>query len=393
MGTTPVNGACGERSGPLSGVSVVEVGGIGPVPLFGMLLADLGASVIRVDRPGAPLGLAADNATFRDRRSIEVDLGQPAGVDLVLRMVERADVLAEGWRPGVAERIGIAPADCMARNPRLVYARMTGWGGYGPLSDKGGHDINYVALTGALHSIGPADGPPAIPLNLIGDYGGGTMMLVMGVLAALVERASSSKGQVVEAAMVDGTLALMSNWYSARQNGRWTDERCGNMISGAAPFYNVYETSDGRYLAVGAIEPKFYADLVRGLGLSESLLPAQRDESTWSEVKQLFAETFLKHSSSEWETTFAGLDACVTPVLNLGEAPAHPHNAAREAFVEVDGKSYVAPPVRFSRTPARIHATPPERGRHVDEILGELGFDAEGIEELERLEVLGSRRG
>jgi alpha-methylacyl-CoA racemase len=357
-----------------------------------MLLADLGASVIRIDRPGGGPGLSEHDASFRDRRSIVIDLGQQAGVDLAMRLVERADVLAEGWRPGVAERIGIGPDECLARNPRLVYARMTGWGGFGPLADKGGHDINYIALTGALHSIGPEDGPPAVPLNLIGDYGGGSMMLVMGVLAALVERATSSKGQVVEAAMVDGTLALMSIWYSARSNGRWNDARTANMITGAAPFYNVYETSDGRFLAVGAIEPKFFADLVRGLGLSESLLATQRDESTWPEVKDLFAKTFRQRSSGEWEAIFEGLDACVTPVLSLADAPAHPHNAAREVFVEAGGRSYIAPPVRLSRTPARIHGPSPARGRHTEEILGELGLDPEAIDQLERQAVVGSMR-
>lgn len=382
-----------HRTGPLAGITVLEVGGIGAVPVIGMLLADLGATVIRVDRPGDLAGLSDASQTFRDRRSIEIDLRATDGVPLLLRLVERADVLLEAWRPGVAERLGIGPEVCLARNPMLIYGRMTGWGADGPLAHKGGHDINYISITGALHAIGPAGEPPAIPLNLIGDYGGGAMMLVMGVLAALVERRTSSRGQVVEAAMVDGALALLSEWQSWRDQGRWRDERERNLIDGGAPFYRTYETSDGKYMAVGAIEPKFYSDLLAGLGSEKSLAATQMDEQTWPALRDRFAGIFRQRSQQEWEDTFAELDACVTPVVSLADAPAHPHNAARGRFLNADGHTFIAPPVRFSRTPADIHAGPPERGEHTREVLAALGLSDEEIDQFYDRGVLGARSG
>lgn len=385
-----------NRSGPLVGVTVLEAGGVGPVPLFGMLLADLGATVIRVDRPGhSSLTDIPDDAAFHDKKSVEINLGKPEGVDLALRLVERVDVLVEGFRPGVAERIGIGPDECMHRNPGLIYARITGWGGYGPLRDKGGHDLNYVALSGALHAIGPADRPPAIPWNLVGDYGGGAMMLVMGVLAALMERTTSHKGQVVEVAMTDGVLSLMSMWYAMRWNRHpvWRDQRGTFFITGGAPFYNTYETADGQYLAVGAMEPALYADLIAGLRLSQDLLKTQMDSAAWPRLKELFAAEFRKRSSAEWQRIFQDLDAAVTPVLSMAEAEQHPHNVARGRFIEVDGQRFVAPPVSLSRTPAKVHNRTPAPGQHTCEVLRELGIEAAAIEDLLRRRIVGAAAG
>lgn len=371
------------RGGPLDGVTVLELGGIGPLPLFAMLYADLGARIIRVDPAGPAYGTIGPHLwIYRGQESVTIDLRRPRGQELLLHLVDRADVLVEGYRPGVAERLGVGPDVCLARNPRLVYGRMTGWGQGGPLSDRGGHDINYIGLTGALEAMGPPDAPPPVPLNLVGDFGGGAMMLAMGVLAALHEREQSGRGQVVEAAMSDGTLALMALFYAMRETGHWVDARGANQPQGFAPFYRCYETSDGGYMAVGAVEAKFYVALLDGLGFDPALAATQHDRAQWPALMSVFEEAFRSHTRAEWEVVFATRDACVTPVLSMIEAPAHPHNAERDCFVDANGHLQVAPPVRFDRTPATIGGPSPETGADNDRVLGELGLDADEIEKL-----------
>jgi alpha-methylacyl-CoA racemase len=336
-------------SGPLAGTVVVELAGIGPGPFAGMLLADLGADVIRVDRPAGGAAPPANPADVlnRGKRSVVLDLKAPAAVEAVLTLCADADVLIEGNRPGVTERLGVGPGDVWARNPRLVYGRMTGWGQDGPLADRAGHDIGYIAVTGALHAIGPADGPPVVPLNLLGDFGGGSTYLVMGILAALLEARSSGRGQVVDAAIVDGTSNLLAAIHTLLGSGRWSDERGVNLLDGSTPYYAVYATSDGRHMAVGAIEPQFYAQLVEVLGV-EVDPSAQNDRSTWPELRRVFAAAFAARTREEWTTVFEGTDACVAPVLSLHEAARHPHVAARGSVVERDGTLRPGPAPRFS---------------------------------------------
>jgi alpha-methylacyl-CoA racemase len=339
--------------GPLDGVRVLEIASLAPAPFGCMVLADLGAEVLCVDRAaggvrrgqplGAPLG--------RGRRSVAVDLKHPDGPAAVLRLVESADVLVEGFRPGVTERLGIGPEACQARNPRLVYARMTGWGQDGPLAQRAGHDINYIAVAGALEPIGRPGEPPVPPLNLVGDFGGGGMLLALGVVAALFERERSGAGQVVDVAMVDGAALLTGFVHGMRAAGMWSDRRGENLLDGSAPFYDTYETADGRYVAVGAIEPAFYAALLAGLGLDGEDLPGQLDRDGWPAVRARFAAVFAGRTRDEWAAHFAGTDACVTPVLAPGEAPGHPHNTARGTFFTADGAVQPAPAPRFSRTP------------------------------------------
>ncbi|WP_406358222.1 CaiB/BaiF CoA transferase family protein [Streptomyces sp. NBC_00658] len=345
-------------AGPLAGTRVLELAGMGPGPHAAMLLADLGADVVRVQRPGTPEDPPGDQL-LRGRRYIEADLKSPAGRETVLGLAARADVLIEGFRPGVTERLGLGPADCSARNPGLVYARMTGWGQNGPLSATAGHDINYIALTGVLHSIGRAGERPVVPLNLVGDFGGGSLYLVLGVLAALVERQRSGLGQVVDAAIVDGASGLAQMIWSQRGRGRWSDERGTNRLDTGAPFYDVYETSDGRHMAVGALEPRFYDELVLRLGLDPAALPDRQDRSCWPALRKLFTETFASRTRDEWTEVFAGSDACTTPVLSFGEVAAHPHMAAREAIVELGGVQQAAPAPRFSRTATAVPHVPP----------------------------------
>ena len=377
-------------TGPLDDVTVVELGGIGPLPLFAMLYADLGARVVRVDPAGPAYGTIAPHLwIYRGQESVTVDLRQARGRELVLRLVEQADVLVEGYRPGVAERLGVGPDICLERNPRLVYGRMTGWGEGGPLSDRGGHDINYIGLTGALEAMGPPDAPPPVPLNLVGDFGGGAMMLVMGVLAALHERDRSGRGQVVEAAMSDGTLALMALFYAMRDAGHWIDARGANQPQGFAPFYRCYETSDGQYVAVGAVEGKFYAELLDGLGLDPSLAVTQWERAQWPELMRVFEEAFGSKTRAGWEDVFSDRDACVTPVLSMIEAPAHPHNAERDCFVEANGHLQVAPPVRFGRTPATIGGPSPMAGADNARVLAEVGVDADELARLRADGVVG----
>ena len=341
--------------GPLAGIRVLELAGLGPGPFAGMMLADLGADVVCLDRPGArgPFGALPDPLR-RGRRLAELDLKQPTDVRLAQALAGRADVLIEGFRPGVVERLGLGPQDCTAANPRLVYARMTGWGQSGPRAPDVGHDINYLALAGVLHQIGPAGGPPIPPLNLVGDFGGGGMLVVVGILAALLERAGSGRGQVVDAAMVDGAALLSAMMFGLRAGGRWSDERGTNLLDGGAPFYCCYRAADGGYLAVGALEPQFYAALLTGLGLADEPLPAQYDERGWPVLRERFGQLFAGRTRAEWVEIFtAHADACVTPVLAPGEALADPHNVERATFVEVAGVVQPAPAPRLSRTPGR----------------------------------------
>ncbi|MDV7085536.1 CaiB/BaiF CoA transferase family protein [Rhodococcus opacus] len=346
-------------TGPLTGVRIVELAGIGPGPHAATLLADLGADVVRVQRAGLlPTAGQARDQTHRGRRVVEANLKDPADIELVLGLIERADVLIEGFRPGVTERLGLGPDVALAHNPRLIYGRMTGWGQEGPLAQTAGHDINYISLTGVLHAIGRKGERPVPPLNMVGDFGGGSMFLVFGILAALIERHTSGKGQVVDAAMVDGTLALSHMMWSFRGLGRWSDERGVNMLDTGAPYYDTYETADGRYMAVGAVEPQFYALLVEGLGLDPADLPAQNDRTGWPQLQKLFAEVFLTKTRDEWAAIFGGTDACTTPVLTFAEAPQNPHIAARGSLVELDRVTQHRPAPRFSRSEPGLPGAP-----------------------------------
>ncbi|WP_018657944.1 CaiB/BaiF CoA transferase family protein [Actinomadura flavalba] len=363
--------------GPLSGIRVIELAGIGPGPFAAMLLADLGADVIRVDRASAVGGggrFGGTDFTNRGKRSIAIDLKSDAGRDVVLRLVERSDVLLEGFRPGVTERLGLGPDACLERNPRLVYGRMTGWGQEGALSQSAGHDIGYIAVTGALHAIGRADGPPQVPMNLLGDFAGGSMYLVTGVLAALLESKVSGRGQVVDAAIVDGTAHLSTFIHGFMAGGLWQDERGVNMLDTGAPWYDVYETADGGHVAVGAIEPQFYAALLKGLGLDGADLPGQHDRDRWGELRDRFAATFKERTRDEWAQVFLPGDACVAPVLSLREAAEHPYNTERDVFVEREGHRQPAPAPRFSRTPGDTDGRPVLPGGQTRAILDDLGF-------------------
>ena len=337
-------------AGPLQGLRVVELAGIGPGPHAAMILGDLGADVVRVERPGKTGGAPSGDYLLRNRRSIGANLKDPADIEKVLSLIAKADVLIEGFRPGVTERLGLGPEDCAKVNDRLIYARMTGWGQDGPRALQAGHDINYISLNGTLHAIGRAGERPVPPLNLAGDFGGGSMFLLVGVLAALWERQTSGKGQVVDAAMVDGSSVLMAMMWAFRGTGMWSDERGTNMLDTGAPYYDTYTCSDGRYVAVGAIEPQFYAEMLRGLGLTDADLPGQNDVANWPKLRQIFTETFASRTRDEWAKVFDGTDACVSPVLTFAEAPDDPHMAARANLVEIDGvrQAQVAP--RFSRT-------------------------------------------
>lgn len=361
-------------TGPLRGVRVVELGGIGPGPHAAMVLGDLGADVVRVERPSGGLRIATSDTRdqlLRNRRSVAADLKTSQGRDLVLRLAERADILIEGFRPGVAERLGVGPQDCVTRNPRLVYGRITGWGQDGPLSARAGHDINYISLTGALHAVGHSDSRPVPPLNLVGDYGGGSMLLVVGVLAALWERDRSGRGQVVDAAMVDGASLLMQMTWALRGVSSWTDARGANQLDSGAPFYDTYECADGRYVAVGALEPQFYSALLAGLGLAEVDLPDRSDRGNWPELRTRFAAVFKSRDRDEWAATFEATDACVTPVLSLEEVADHPHMAQRQALITVDGVLQAAPAPRFSRTPTSTPTAPRDSGQDNDQVLAD----------------------
>lgn len=368
-----------KRQGPLVGLRVLEIESIGPVPWAGMMLSDLGADVLRVDRPDSPdMGVKRDvryEVTSRGRRSLVVDLKHPEGVEEVLQLAARADILLEGMRPGVMERLKLGPDACLARNPRLVYGRMTGWGQDGPLSQTVGHDINYIATAGALHTIGKAGQPPVLPLNLVGDFGGGAMLLAFGVLAALHEVKMSGRGQVVDAAMIDGTLALLAPVIGRWQSGEWRDEREANLLDGGAHFYRTYATSDGKAVAVGAIEPRFYAALIKGLRLSSEILPDQQDRTAWPAMCDRIAAIFSSEPRDYWVKVFENTEACVSPVLSLSEMAEHSHVRARGSLVDFDGVLQPAPAPRFSRTPGAIGEGPVERGVAGDEAAREWGIN------------------
>ena len=366
--------------GPLAGLRILEIAGIGPGPYCAMVLADMGAEVLRVERPpkAAP-GDARFDLLSRGRRCIALDLKSPAGVAAVLRLVERADALIEAFRPGVMERLGLGPDVCLARNPRLVYGRMTGFGQTGPLSQAAGHDINYIALAGSLDPIGRRGAPPTPPINLVGDFGGGGLLLAFGVTCALLERQRSGKGQVVDAAMVDGAAALMTVFHGAQQAGFWREERGTNLIDTGSHFYDAYETADGKYVAIGAIEPQFYAELLKRIGVDAESLPAQLDRERWPEAKAAFARLFKTKTREEWCKILEGSDACFAPVLSMSEARRHPHNVERGLFVEVAGVAQPRPAPRFSRTDSEIQRPPARVGEHTEEALRDWGFAPEEI--------------
>ena len=365
-----------STAGPLAGLSVVELAGLGPVPFAGLLLAELGADVVRIDRPGGNSPLGQSGGLGRSRPSIAVDLKHADGRATVQRLVDRADVLIEGLRPGVTERLGLGPADCLARNPRLVYGRMTGWGQDGPLAQRAGHDITYAAVTGALHLTGPAE-RPIPPVNVLADFGGGTLYLLVGILAAVHARETTGRGQVVDAAMVDGAASLVTMFYSLLAGGSWQDRRGVNLLDGGVPFYDTYECADGRFVAVGALEPAFYAELLAGLGVSFEL--AQYDPNGFAAQRDAFTRRFRELTRDEWAEHFAGTDACVAPVLSLAEAPNHPHLLARQTFADLDGHPVPRVAPRFSDTPP-LPPTP-ERltGADTREQLLARGFTAEEV--------------
>ena len=373
-------------SGPLEGVRIIELAGLGPAPFAGMMLSDAGADIIRIDRSERasypPHQDAHVDLMNRGRRSVAVDLKHPDGVAMVLRLVDGADGLMEGFRPGVAERLGLGPDTCLARNPRLAYGRMTGWGQDGPMAQTAGHDIDYIALSGALEAIGREGDRPVPPLNLVGDFGGGGMLLAYGMLAAILSARTTGKGQVIDAAMVDGAASLMTMTYTLRSAGIWQDARGTNMLATGAHFYEVYEPSAGGYMGVGAIEPQFYAELMERLGLGGEDRSTQMDRTTWPAMKERFAAIFASKTRAEWEDVFAGSDACVAPVLSVVEAPDHPHNRARGTFVEVAGVVQPAPSPRFLSTPGEIRRPPPNPGQHGDEALADWGLTVDEVADL-----------
>jgi alpha-methylacyl-CoA racemase len=379
-----------NMAGPLDGLRVLELGGIGSAPFCGVVLADLGADVVRLERPGqAPLFPTGFDLYNRNKRSVLLDLKADGAVAAALRMVAAADVLIEGYRPGVAERLGLGPKPCLEANPKLVYGRMTGWGQDGPLAQLAGHDIDYLALTGALHCIGGAGQAPVPPLNLVADLGGGAMYLAVGLLAAVLESRRSGRGQVVDGAMVDGVVNLMSMFYAWRQLGQWTDRRGDNIVDGGAHFYGTYRTRDGKYVAVGAIEPQFYRELLDVLGLGAEALPAQNDRDAWPAMRRRFGAIFETRTRDEWVKAMEGRDACFAPILELDEAPAHPHLSARRCFQTFEGVLHPRPAPRFERTPGELRRPSPAPGQHDAEALADWGF---GPDEIRRLRASGALR-
>ncbi|HLK45817.1 MAG TPA: CaiB/BaiF CoA-transferase family protein [Acidimicrobiales bacterium] len=385
----------GGVPGPLEGVRIVELAGIGPSPYACMLLADAGADVLRLER--APSSAPAPGPSWdlltRSRPSVGIDLKHPDAVAFVLDLVEAADALVEGMRPGVTERLGLGPDACLERNPRLVYGRMTGWGQDGPMADQVGHDIDYIALSGALWQVGRAGERPVPPLNLVGDFGGGGMLLAFGVVAALLEARTSGRGQVVDAAMTDGSASLTTMAHAFLAAGLATEERGTNLLDTGAHFYEVYETADGGHVAVGAIEPRFYAALLEGLGLVGAELPSQMDRTRWPEMKDRFAAIFKERTRDEWVARFEGSEACVAPVLSPSEAPRHPHNAARSTFVEVAGVVQPGPVPRFSRTPGAVSSPPDQPGASTVAALARWGIDGGRVDALRSAGALGASRG
>lgn len=379
--------------GPLRGYRIVEFAGLGPAPMCAMLLADLGADVIRVDRTvGRVDRLGRGDRTdllSRSRRAITINLKSPEGVAVALALIDKADALIEGFRPGVMERLGIGPEVCLPRNPRLVYGRMTGWGQHGPLAAAAGHDINYIAISGVLHAIGRHGERPVPPINVAGDFGGGALYLALGVVCGLLEAKTSGKGQIVDAAMVDGAASLITFIYGMLAAGHWQDERGVNFIDSGAHFYEVYTCADGKHICIGAIEPEFYRELMARIGLSEADTPGRMDRAKWPAYKAMFAELFRTRSRDEWCKILEGTDACFAPVLSLEEAPAHPHNRARGNFIEVDGIVQPAPAPRFSRTPGAVRWAPSSPGAHTDAVLGDFGFSAAEIARLRAAGAVG----
>ncbi len=371
-------------SGPLTGVRVIELAGIGPGPFAGALLSDMGAEVVRVERNDvvARGGPNTDQVNGRGRRSIGIDLKHPRGVECVLRLVEHADALTEGFRPGVAERLGLGPDVCLARNPRLTYGRMTGWGQDGPLGNAAGHDLNYIALAGALAHFGRAGQKPTPPINLVGDYGGGGMFLAFGVVCGILEARTSGQGQVVDAAMVDGAASLMGAIWGMRARGSWSDERGTNLLDTGAPFYDVYETADGKYVSIGSLEPQFYAELLGRLGLADEDLPEQMDRDGWPRLRERFTEVFMAKTREEWCALLEGTDVCFAPVLTMSEAVEHPHIKARATLIEHDGIEQPAPAPRFSRTPGAVAGPAARPGEHTTMVLTEWGFSDAEVGEL-----------
>ncbi len=379
--------------GPLSGVKVVEMAGIGPGPMCAMLLADLGAEVIRIDRlEDAGLGIVREaryDLLNRGRRSAAVNLKSPEGVEAVLKLVEQADALVEGFRPGVMERLGLGPDECFKRNAKLVFGRITGWGQTGPLSQAAGHDMNYIALTGALHSIGSKGGPPVPPLNLVGDFGGGALYIAFGIVCGIVEAAKSGKGQVVYAAMTDGASSLMTGIYGLKAQGMFGAGRGSNVLDSGAHFYQVYETKDGEYISLAPIERKFYEELLERVGFDKQKYDDQWTQDGWPDSREGMQEVFKTKTRDEWCEILEGTDVCFAPVLSLDEAPEHPHNKERETFVDVNGAIQPAPAPRFSRTPGKIHRPPPSPGEHTDEVLGEWGFASDELGRLREAGAIG----
>lgn len=358
-------------AGPLQGLRVVELAGIGPGPHAAMILGDLGADVVRIERPGKGGGVPAGDrdAMLRNRRSVAANLKEPEGRDLVLRLIAKADVLIEGYRPGVTERLGLGPQDCAKVNERLIYARMTGWGQEGPRALQAGHDINYISLNGTLHAVGRKGERPVPPLNLAGDFGGGSMFLLVGILSALHERQTSGKGQVIDAAMIDGSAVLMQMMWGFRASGMWSDERGTNLLDTGAPYYDTYETADGKYMAVGAIEPQFYAELLKGLGLDSADLPAQNDVARWPELREAFTKAFAAHDRAHWTKVFDGTDACATPVRSFAEVLDEPHVAERNTFYDDEGNLQPMPAPRFSRSTLPTPTPPPVSGADTEAVL------------------------
>jgi alpha-methylacyl-CoA racemase len=381
--------------GPLAGLRVIEMVGLGPCPFAAMMLADMGAEVIRIDRKPVPgstgpfpiLGTKFD-VLARGRRSLALDLKHPGAKDVVLKLAEQADVLLEGFRPGVMERLGLGPDGCFERNPKLVYGRVTGWGQHGPLAQAAGHDLNYIALSGMLHALGRADSPPAPPLNLVGDFGGGAMMLAFGVVCGVLEARASGKGQVVDAAMTDGSALLGAMMYGLRGFGMWNDEREANMLDGGAPFYDTYACADGKYISIGAIEPQFYLQLLQLCGASDPDFDRQWSRPRWPQLKEKFAALFATRTRDEWRTLLEGTDVCFAPVLDMAEAPAHPHNLARGTFIAVDGVTQPAPAPRFSRTAPGVASAPAAPGQDSEQVLADWGWSPDAIETLKAAKVI-----
>ena len=368
--------------GPLTGIKVIEMAAIGPVPFCAMMLSDMGAEVIRIDRLSQKGSGSSANVLYRGRKSVAFDLKNSIALDSTLRLSDQADVILEGFRPGVMERLGLGPEVCLERNPKLIYGRMTGWGQSGPLSHAAGHDINYISIAGALGSMGYADRPPAPPLNLIGDFGGGAMYLLAGILAAIVERNSSGKGQVVDAAMTDGTASLLSPFYGLMAMGMWSTERYSNRLDGGAFYYGSYECSDGKYISLGSLEPQFYALLLEKCGITDETFKEQSDQEAWPIKREKMEALFKTKTQQEWCGILEGTDVCFAPVLNLKEAPDHPHNKTRQTFVKVQGVTQPAPAPRFSRTQGKIQSPAVLTGENTEEVLSDWGFSDSEISSL-----------